>query len=279
MLQPDVTLGPFSDPRSKLLHSQLKSTIFGPILSASILDADAQTLDALHMALTDYWPQAWIHGDIMDGRYVTACTGDLSTLTQWAARTHRLLDAHLMVENPDGARAVHDGAQCVTIHPDAGADPVKALRAIADAGGIPGLAISPDQDWTAWPLEWFHCAQNLTLMSVVPGKGGQPFLANTPERLRTLRAHLDAHGWTHITISVDGGITDQTAPQVVWAPPCWDQTQHLWHQPGRGADILVSGSFLTRPKPPETVASRVQQLHQAVQSALFRCSPADALVT
>jgi ribulose-phosphate 3-epimerase len=198
-----------------------------PIIAPSILSADfgciADEVAAVTAAGAD-----WIHVDVMDGHFVPSIT--IGPLVTKAVRdaTAVPLDVHLMVDGPErhiGA-FVEAGANRLTIHVEACADTRAALRAIREAGALPGLAVNPET-----PLEAARAHLGdidlLLVMTVHPGKGGQHIEPGWRDRIARARRMRDEVA-AKFLIEVDGGIKSFNAAQAVEA----------------GADVLVAGSAI-----------------------------------
>ncbi len=168
----------------------------------------------------------WIHLDVMDGHFVPNITmGPL--VAQWLRpHTGLILDAHLMVSNPEDhlEAFVRAGVDSITVHAEATAHLDRVLRKIIGLGIKAGVALNP-----ATPpevLEYVWPLLDLVLvMSVNPGAGGQAFIpavlpkiAFLAQRIREVRPGA--------ALQVDGGINMETAPAVIEA----------------GANVLVAGS-------------------------------------
>jgi ribulose-phosphate 3-epimerase len=124
------------------------------------------------------------------------------------------------------------GASIVTVHQEVSPHLNRTLDAIRKLGATPSVVLNPST-----PLD--HIAEvlgdvgQILLMSVNPGFGGQSFIGTTVDKVRRLKAMLDAKGLTDkVDIEVDGGINDYTARQVVAA----------------GATVLVAGNHVFRSK-------------------------------
>ncbi len=172
----------------------------------------------------------WIHFDVMDNHYVPNLT--IGPLVCEAIRPHTTapIDVHLMVKPvdriiPDFARA---GADIITFHPEASEHIDRSLGLIRDAGCQAGLVFNP-----ATPLHHMdHVMDRLDLvllMSVNPGFGGQAFIPETLDKLRAVRARLDAYearSGRRILLEIDGGVKVDNIADIARA----------------GADTFVAGS-------------------------------------
>ncbi len=172
----------------------------------------------------------WIHFDVMDNHYVPNLT--IGPLVCEAIRPHTSapIDVHLMVKPvdriiPDFAKA---GANIITFHPEASEHIDRSLGLIRECGCQAGLVFNP-----ATPLHYLdHLLDKLDLvllMSVNPGFGGQKFIASTLDKLRAVRARLDAHEaetGRRILLEVDGGVKVDNIAEIARA----------------GADTFVAGS-------------------------------------
>ncbi|MGA3002636.1 MAG: ribulose-phosphate 3-epimerase [Acetobacteraceae bacterium] len=172
----------------------------------------------------------WLHFDVMDGHFVPNMS--FGPLVLQALRPHSTLpfDVHLMITpvDPFVTAFAEAGADHILFHPEAGPHPHRTLQLIRSLGKKSGLALSPGTpiESIAWLLE---LADIVLVMSVNPGFGGQRFLASQLPKIAALRRMIDEvarRDGRQIALAVDGGITPETAAQVVAA----------------GADTLVAGT-------------------------------------
>ncbi|RKH69920.1 ribulose-phosphate 3-epimerase [Corallococcus sp. AB049A] len=197
-------------------------------ISPSLLSSDFSRLGeevrAIEAAGAD-----WIHVDVMDGRFVPNITLGPVIVEAIKRVATKPLDVHLMIVEPEKyveafAKA---GADVLTVHQEASPHLHRTLQAIRNAGSKPAVVLNPGTPLSAIE-EVLGDVDMVLLMSVNPGFGGQSFIESTVDKVRRLRAMLDARGLKDVDIEVDGGINAQTAKRVVDA----------------GATVLVAGSYV-----------------------------------
>ncbi len=148
----------------------------------------------------------WIHVDVMDGHFVPNLSMGPMTVEAVRRVTSLPVDAHLMIENPDGfiegfARA---GATHISVHAETVVHLDRTLRLIRSFGVHPGIALGPSAplsliDWT------LDAADYVDVLAVNPGFGGQRFIPAMLEKIRSLRVEITRRGLSTIVQS-DGGI-------------------------------------------------------------------------
>ena len=173
-----------------------------------------------------------IHFDVMDNHYVPNLT--VGPLVCEAIKPHSTvpIDVHLMVKPvdriiPDFAKA---GAGIISFHPEASEHVDRTIGLIHDCGCKAGLVFNPATplgflDWTIDKLDL------VLLMSVNPGFGGQSFIPSTLEKLKAVRARVDAtqqRTGRPILLEVDGGVKVDNIASIARA----------------GADTFVAGSAI-----------------------------------
>jgi ribulose-phosphate 3-epimerase len=170
----------------------------------------------------------WLHCDVMDGHFVPNITFGPDTVAAFRRATKRPLDVHLMIERPDvyAGRFIDAGADHVIVHLEAQHDVGKTLGLIRSRNKSAGLAINPDTA-AEKALPFLDQIDELLVMTVHPGFGGQAFLAEMLPKIRALRSAAK-----DLPIIVDGGINSETGRQCVEA----------------GANVLVAGHSLFRHK-------------------------------
>jgi ribulose-phosphate 3-epimerase len=170
----------------------------------------------------------FIHLDVMDGHFVEQISFGPSLARAIKERFPFQLDAHLMVSNPEKAipHFIRAGADWISFHAEAAAEPAGLLRLVRDAGRRAGLVLNPDT-----PLErvrpFLGALDYILLMSVFPGYGGQSFIPGTLERAAQLKKWIRSQD-SGCLLQVDGGINPANAAQLLAA----------------GADLFVVGTSL-----------------------------------
>jgi ribulose-phosphate 3-epimerase len=202
-------------------------------VAPSILSADfgrlADEVRAVEAAGADY-----IHVDVMDGRFVPNLTIGPVVVEAVKKATKLPLDVHLMIVEPEKyvGDFISAGASIVTVHQEVSPHLNRTLEQIRHAGAIPSVVLNPSTPLSHLEEVLGDVGQVL-LMSVNPGFGGQSFIGATVDKVRRLKAMLDARGLSDkVDIEVDGGINDYTSRQVVAA----------------GATVLVAGSHVFKSK-------------------------------
>ena len=203
-------------------------------IAPSILSADFAAMgDAVRMLNAN--GADWIHFDVMDGNFVPNITFGPGMCKALRPLTRLPLDVHLMVEHPsDWILPFRDaGADVLTIHVESSERHIhRALQAIRAAGMKAGVVLNPATPIGACVHVLSECDLVL-LMSVNPGFGGQSFIPETLNKIRMLRAEIDARGLSTL-IEIDGGVNPETAKQCIEA----------------GADVLVAGSAVFKANDP-----------------------------
>jgi ribulose-phosphate 3-epimerase len=193
------------------------------MIAPSILSADFSRLGDEVQAI-DQAGADWIHLDVMDGHYVPNITFGPEVIHSIRKTTGKLFDTHLMISPVDPYLEAFAKAGCdrLTVHAEAVTHLDRTLQAIGHLGKKAGVALNPATPETA--IEYVLDRIDLVLvMTVNPGFGGQTFIPAMLDKIRRLKTLI---GDRPITIEVDGGITPETAPQVIAA----------------GATALVAGS-------------------------------------
>lgn len=181
-----------------------------PILIApSILAADFSRI-ADEVRSVEAGGADWLHLDVMDGHFVDNLSFGPAMVEAVRKVTSLPLDVHLMIERPDHyfPRFVDAGADSISVHLEARHDVESTLSAIRKAGCRAGLAINPPTPITG-VVPYFGQMDQLLVMTVHPGFGGQAFIAGCLEKVEA----AGQAGWTG-PIEVDGGIDAETAREA-----------------------------------------------------------------
>ena len=177
------------------------------------------------------------HLDIMDGVFVPNLSYGFPVVEAIASMAKKPLDVHLMIVHPENyvKRFAEVGAGMISFHLNATEDPDAVLAAIRESGAKAGLVINPDIPVESLYPHLKNC-DYILLMSVFAGFGGQKFIEDTYQRVRTLKAEIDRQG-LEIPIEVDGGVSASNAAALVAA----------------GAEILVAGSAVFKAESPKEI--------------------------
>lgn len=195
-------------------------------VSVSILSSSIKPQDIVKKL--DNTKADYIHVDIMDGKFVENKTWTISEVKKLVSYSKLPLDVHLMVENP--SKYIEDYAllntSYITFHYEAVKDIDKMINEIKNYGLKVGIAINPETDEKVL-YPYLSKIDQVLVMSVHPGKSGQSFIENTPNKIENLKQEIINQNAKTI-ISVDGGINDETGKICV----------------DKGVDMLVSASYI-----------------------------------
>lgn len=204
------------------------------MIAPSVLAADFGHLER-EVQMVDQSEAAWVHIDVMDGRFVPNISFGFPVLRAVRRATQKVLDVHLMIVEPERyvARFAHDGADWITFHLEATDDALHCIHLIRESGAKVGISIKPKT-----PVESLRPilreVDMVLIMSVEPGFGGQQFIPESLDRIRELRRMAEELNPT-LLIEVDGGISKENAGALFEA----------------GANVLVAGSSVFKAEDPE----------------------------
>ena len=185
-----------------------------------------------------------VHIDVMDNHFVPNLTMGVPMVEALRKVSDLPFDAHLMIEDPDvwAPGYVDAGAQTVTFHLEAAKAPIRLAREIRSRGGRAAVALKP-----ATPVEqiadFIEEFDQVLLMTVEPGFGGQSFLDCVLPKIRRTRELIDRTG-KDIWLQVDGGVSPRTIARAARA----------------GADTFVAGSAVYRAEAPDEAVQRLRNL-------------------
>ncbi|GIH17317.1 ribulose-phosphate 3-epimerase [Rugosimonospora africana] len=214
-----------------------------PIIAPSILAADFSRLAEEARAVEG--AADWLHVDVMDNHFVPNLTIGLPVVQSLIKTTTLPFDVHLMIEAPErwSIGYAEAGAYNVTFHVEATDDPVALAKSLRAAGSRAGLAI--DRGTPVEPyLELLPHFDTLLIMTIKAGFGGQAFLPEMLDKVRTARRHASS-GHLELRVEVDGGIAADTIEAAADA----------------GADAFVAGTAVYGAADP---AAAIRALRQAV---------------
>ena len=195
------------------------------IVAPSILSADFGNLER-DIKMIDRSAAEWVHIDVMDGVFVPNISFGFPVMKPVRKATNKVLDVHLMIVEPERyvKRFVEAGADYVTFHHEACADPHAAITEIKEAGAKAGVSIKPATS-AEEIFDYLGGLDMVLVMSVEPGFGGQSFMPDSLDKVRALRKEIDEKGYDCL-IQIDGGISAKNAREVFDA----------------GVDVIVAGS-------------------------------------
>ncbi|WP_439505704.1 ribulose-phosphate 3-epimerase [Sediminibacterium sp.] len=214
-----------------------------PIIAPSLLSANFLNL-AEDCAFLNESQADWFHLDVMDGRFVPNISFGLPVISHIRTATKKVCDVHLMIEEPEKYTVAFKeaGADILTVHIEACNHLHRNIQQIKSLGMKAGVAVNPHT-----PV---HLLQDIIqdldlvcLMSVNPGFGGQHFIPQTLEKIRSLKK-LIVEKNSHCLIEIDGGVTLENAPSILAA----------------GADVLVAGNTVFKSKDPVATIAALKAL-------------------
>lgn len=201
-------------------------------IAPSILSADFSKLGEEVRAI-DAAGADWIHVDVMDGHFVPNISFGPAVMKSVRVVTTKPFDVHLMISPVDAYldAFAEAGADCITVHYEAGPHIHRSLQHIKTLGKRAGVVICPGTP--AKMLDYLLDMVDLVLvMSVNPGFGGQSFIPSQLKKISAIRTMIEKSGRA-IDLEVDGGI------DAAWAKRCIEA----------GADALVAGTSVFRGGP------------------------------
>ena len=207
-------------------------------IAPSILSADFAKLGEEVRAI-DAAGADWIHIDVMDGHFVPNISFGPAVMKSVRGVTTKPFDVHLMISPVDAYldAFAEAGADCITVHYEAGPHIHRSLQHIKSLGKRAGVVICPGTP--AKMLDYLMDMVDLVLvMSVNPGFGGQSFIPSQLKKITAIRTMIEKSGRA-IDLEVDGGVDHE------WAKRCIEA----------GADALVAGTSVFRGGPSQYAAN------------------------
>jgi ribulose-phosphate 3-epimerase len=221
----------------------MKVKIVPSILSADFARLGEQVREAVAAGAD------WIHIDVMDGHFVPNMTVGPLILRALRPVTDLPLDVHLMIEQPERLipAFAEAGADRLIVHVETCPHLHRTIQQIRELNVKAGVTLNP-----ATPLaslqEILPDVDQVLIMSVNPGFGGQSYIPRSTAKIARLRNMLDERGLTHVELEVDGGIKPDNVAEVV----------------GAGATALVIGSAIFNQE--ASVAENIAALRRHIGS-------------
>ena len=190
-----------------------------------------------------------IHVDVMDNNFVPNLTFGLPMVSRMQQITPKPLDVHLMISNVDkwAPGYAEAGAYSVTFHAEASENPVELARRLRAIGARAGVAIKPGTDVEPF-LEVLSEFDQLLVMTVEPGFGGQSLIEETLQKVAKARRRIDSEK-LDIWLQVDGGIDETNIERVA----------------SLGADTFVAGSAVFKA---DDRAKQIENLRNLANSGI-----------
>jgi ribulose-phosphate 3-epimerase len=214
-----------------------------PIIAPSLLSANFLKFEEECNMLNESQAD-WYHLDVMDGRFVPNITFGPMVVAFFRKATTKVCDVHLMIEEPGkyAEQFKNAGADILSVHIEACPHLHRNIQQIKSLGMRAGVAVNPHT-----PVESLQDIladiDLVCLMSVNPGFGGQKFIPQTLEKIKTLRRMIDEKG-LKAQIEIDGGVTLENASTIVAA----------------GADVLVAGNTVFSSPDPKAAIAKLKNL-------------------
>ena len=197
------------------------------IISPSILGGSFSNMEKIISEL-DMSKVEYIHFDVMDGDFVPNLTFGPQFISDLRLKTNKIFDVHLMIHRVDKFLDdyIKAGSNIITFHYEIDENINHIIDRIKKENIKAGIAIKPNTSWEKIK-KYLHLVDQVIIMTVEPGFGGQSFLMDQVEKIKNISHYIKKNN-LKVDIEIDGGVNYDTGKLSVDA----------------GANILVAGSFL-----------------------------------
>ncbi len=197
------------------------------IISPSILGGSFSNMEKIISDL-DQSKAEYVHFDVMDGDFVPNLTFGPQFISNLRFKTKKVFDVHLMIRRVGNFldKYIKAGSDIITFHYEIDEDLIELINKIKENNVKAGIAVKPDTPWEKIK-EYLHIVDQVIIMTVEPGFGGQSFMNNQLNKIKSVSNYIKENN-LDVNIEIDGGVNYETGKLSIDA----------------GANILVAGSFL-----------------------------------